>query len=150
MSACRDEGPPEAQRNRALLINGAPVELAASALTVLVANGFVTTAQAKAADEYARLRGINFGIARPDVAYDLVEPRSSRLRSEARLATLRGFFEAMVSRVTWDQKLVIDRLVVTDALPGWFVRIRTRRPLRPSDVAERAALLDGLAALARR
>ena len=100
----RDTGTPEGVRNRTLLINGSAPELAGSAVGILLANHHITAAMAKAADEYARLRAVSFGIARPDVAYDLIEPRSPRLRSEARLVELRAFFEAMVGRISWDQK----------------------------------------------
>ena len=105
---------------------------------------------ARAADEYARLRAVSFGH----------RPAGRRLRSGraavgpaaiggAAGSTLRGFFEAMAGRISWDQKAAIDVIAVNGALPAWFRQLRLGRPLRQEDEAERAALLAGLKALVR-
>ena len=111
--------------------------MAGSAIGILIANGFVTAAMAKAADEYARLRAVSFGIARPAVAYDLAEPRSPRLRSEGRLVELRAFFEGMVGRISWDQKRQIDQLLV-DGAPAGLVRPDPPRARTPAGRRGRA------------
>jgi hypothetical protein len=54
----------------------------------------------------------------------------------------------MVARVTPKQKLQIDNLVVSNWIPTWFyVSKGIGRPLAP-DERDRAALLEGLDALA--
>ena len=60
-SEARDHGTRETQAKRHALINGAPVELAASASGILYANGHVTDRQYSAGLTYARLHSMVFG-----------------------------------------------------------------------------------------
>jgi hypothetical protein len=143
-----DRGTAEGIRNRHHLVNGAPVELAGSAIGVLLAGGHVDLEQVKAASRYAWLRSISFGVARPTVAYDLVEPRSPRLRSEKNLLELRQRFEDLVGKLGRDQKSALEAIVVDGRLPHWFRTLKLGRRLDAEDEAEREALLSGLTALA--
>jgi hypothetical protein len=147
LTIARDHGTPEGVRNRSFLINGASVELAGSAIGVLLANGHVTVEQARAAGRYAWLRSVSFGVARPDVAYDLVEPWSPRQRSDKDLLELRQRFEDLARRLGRDQKAGIEVVVVDGRLPAWFRHAKMQLPPTAEDEAERTALLSGLAAL---
>jgi hypothetical protein len=116
----------------------------AAPLGVLFANGHLTREQVRAAEYYGFLRAASFGMARPSVSADLVEPYSPKLRSEAHQAWLRERFEDMVTKLAPEQKSALDWVLVDGKLPAWFRVSRARRRLRPVDERERAALLGGL------
>jgi hypothetical protein len=147
-TAARDHGTAEGQRNRHHLVNGAPVELAGSAIGVLLANGHVDLEQAHAAGQYRTVYALSFGLPVPRASQRAFEPYGPVIRSERTLARARERFEAMAGKLGPDQKQALDRLVVDGRLPSWFRQVKLGRPLRPDDVAEREALLSGLEALA--
>jgi hypothetical protein len=150
LTVARDHGTAEGQRNRSFLINGAAVELAGSAIGVLLANGHVTPEQAHAAGRYRTSYALSFGLPVPKGSQRLFEPHAPRIRSERSLARARERFEAMARRLGSDQKAALDQLVVDGALPAWFKQGKLGRRLGPADEAEREALLSGLAKLAAR
>jgi hypothetical protein len=80
------------------LCNGSPTELSGSPLGILLANGHIDLDQSRAGERYAWLRSACFGVARPDVAYDHIEPWSPRPRLEAQVIRVRERYEAMVGR----------------------------------------------------
>jgi hypothetical protein len=88
------------------------------------------------------LRCALFG-GRPHVASDLFEPHDPRQRSDEQLADIRLAFEGMVARLGRDQKQGARQVVITGALPSWFIRIKLRQALRPVDEHERLVLLEG-------
>jgi hypothetical protein len=147
-TAARDHGTAEGQRNRHHLVNGAAVELAGSALTVLLANGHIDAEQARAAGAYHAVYALSFGLPVPKGSQRLFEPHAPRIRSDRSLARARERFEAMARRLGRDQKAALDQLVVIGALPTWFRQVKLGRPLRPEDEAEREALISGLEKLA--
>jgi hypothetical protein len=146
----RDHGTPEGVRNRAYLVNGSPVELAGSGIGVLLAAGHIDRGQARAADHYAALRAICFGLGRPSVAHDMVEPYDPRPRTDDRLASAREAYEGLAGRLGRDQKAALEVVVVDGRLPDWFWRAKLGRALRPEDESEREAVLSGLTVLATR
>jgi hypothetical protein len=144
-----DRGTGEGQLHRQLLINGAAdVTLAATPAGILLAHDLITPAQLRAGGRYAALRAVLFGLARPTVAADLVEPYDPRLRTDSYLRGVRNRFEELVAKITPEQKAALDQVVVDERLPGWFARAKSGHQLRPADEAERQALLAGLDALA--
>jgi hypothetical protein len=146
-AAC-DHGSRDAERHRVELVNGSDQALAASPIGVLLANGHITPEQERAGRRYGWLRSVSFGVGRPSVAYDWIEPHDPRLRSDARQAALRQRFEDLVARLDPNQKVAIDHLLVDQRLPTWFRIAKSGRPPRPVDELERAALISGLDALA--
>jgi hypothetical protein len=148
-TTCRDNGTEQVQARRLALCNGSPAELSGSVLGILLANGHISVEQYRAGERYAWLRAVSFGLARPDVSFDHVDPYSPRLRSDEQLARLRERFEAVVGRLGRDQKHALDVIVIETRLPGWFRRVKLGRGLSPADDAEREALLSGLKALAK-
>jgi hypothetical protein len=74
-------------------------------------------------------------------------PSGSRMPDEA-FERARQQLNALVARLTPEQKLQIDNLVISNWIPTWFyVTKGIGRPLA-SDERDRAALLEGLDALA--
>jgi hypothetical protein len=143
----RDHGTAEGVRKRHLLVNGAPIEWAGSAITILQANGHVSAEQVNAAQRYRWAYSLAFGLPIPKASQAFVEPHTPR-STDRSLAKALGRFEALAGRLRRDQKAVLDQLVVDGALPGWFRRAKMGRPPTAEDEAEREALLSGLAALA--
>jgi hypothetical protein len=132
-----------------MLCNGSPAELSGSPLGILLANGAIDHDQCRAGERYSWLRAAAFGIARPDVAHDRIEPYSPRLREEEQLIRLRERFEAIVGRLGRDQKHALDVVVVEARLPAWFGLVKLGRRLSPEDEAEREALVSGLAQISK-
>jgi hypothetical protein len=131
-----------------VLCNGADPALAATPLGILLANGHINRGQFRAGERYASARAIIFGMARPTVTADHLEPHGPVTRSDGHLARIRRRFEGDVARLDPDQKRALDVVAVDGKLPTWFRLAKAGLALRPSDEAERQALLSGLDALA--
>jgi hypothetical protein len=128
-TVCRDNGMAEVQARRQALCNGSPPELSATPLGALLANGHIDLDQCRAGERYAWLRAVSFGVGRPDVVCDHIEPGSPRLRSESQLIRLRERFETMAGMLGHDQKQALDVAVVEARLPAWVGRMKLGRPL---------------------
>jgi hypothetical protein len=139
-----DPGSRYAERHRLLLCNGADPVLAASALGILLANRHISRDQVRAGERYAAARAILFGLARPVVVADHLEPYDPPVRSDGHLARIRKRFEGMIARLGPDQKRALDAIVIDGKLPPWFRLVKAGLPLRPVDEAERVALIGGL------
>jgi hypothetical protein len=146
ITVARDHGTPEGVRNRGFLVNGSPVELAGSAIGVLLANGHIELEQVRAAERYRRAYSSCFGLPIPKASQALVEPYTPRANDRS-LARALVRFEELAGRLGRDQKQALDHLVIDGRIPHWFRMVKLGRLLRPEDEAERSALLSGLAAL---
>jgi hypothetical protein len=147
-AATVDHGSRYAERHRLVLVNGADPVLAASPLGILFAHGHLTREQVRAGERYAAARAVLFGMARPTVAADHLEPHDPTVRSDGHLARIRKQFEGDVARLDPDQKRALDVVTIDCRLPVWFRLAKAQLLLRPSDEAERLALIGGLDRLA--
>jgi hypothetical protein len=145
----RDAVTPELQRKKLALVNGAAdPALSSSAASILFAHGVFDRDQLAAADRYHKLYRRSFGM--PDYGRCLLGDRSSGPAiDDDVLVHARRQLDAMVSRLTPEQKLQIDNLLVSNWLPGWFYAAQGIGRAIETDAAERDALLTGLEALAR-
>jgi hypothetical protein len=131
-----------------MLCNDGDQALAASPLGILLANDLISREQRRAGERYGAARAITFGMARPSVGPDMLEPYDPPARSDGHLMKARERFERMAVRLDPDQKRALDVVAVDGKLPVWFRMLKAGQPLRPGDVAERTALLSGLDRLA--
>ena len=141
---------PEGDRNRALLVNGPtpPSPVPRSGFCLQTATS--TPIKPALPGATPRCGQSCFGKARPTVAHDLVEPHDAPWRPEDRLVQVREAFESLCHRLERDQKQQLDLLVIDGKVPGWFRAAKLGRRLSAVDLADQAALLSGLEALARR
>ena len=145
----RDAGTGELQHKKLIAVNGAAdPSLSASAASILFAHRVINRDQHAAADRYYKLYRRSFGL--PAFGRCLLADGSGgRALDDDTLAHARRQLDDMVSRLTPEQKMQIDNLVMSNWISGWFYAERgIGRPLK-TDAAERAALVSGLEALAR-
>jgi hypothetical protein len=151
----RDQGTFEGQRKRAALINGASVELAASASGILFANGHLEQKHFSAAINYARLHALVFGRQGPTPPCLLgkhlswqggpVPDEGGIEAAERKLIRLNGL-------LTDAQKQQVGNVAVFSNLPTWFYMGKFKRiawRTFPEDEVERRDLIDGLSILAK-
>jgi hypothetical protein len=150
----RDQGTFEGQRKRTALINGASVELAASASGILFANGHLEQKRFSAAISYARLHALVFGRPGPTPS-----PLSKHLPwqggpvpDEDGIGAAERKLIRLNAGLTDAQKQQVGDICVLSHLPTWFYIGKSKR-LRwrtfPEDEVERRDLLDGLGILAK-
>jgi hypothetical protein len=144
----RDNGTPELRRHKLGAVNGAAdPALSATPASILFAHGILNRDQLAAADDYHRAYRRCFSL--PDFGTCLLgDGARPPLMSEDSLERARQDLDAMVRRLSPEQKMQIDNLVISAWIPTWFFSERgIGRPLA-TDAGERAALLSGLDALA--
>ena len=141
----RDLGTFEGQRKRAALINGASIELAASAPGILFANAHLDQDQFNAAINYGRLHAIVFGrvwlnlcplVGAPAVAAPCPTRRWS--------SSVRQRLEKPNGRMTLEQRQAVANVAIFGMLPTWFFAAPWYLLPLPEDECEREALLSGL------
>jgi hypothetical protein len=140
MTVARDNGTREAQAKRDQLINGAPVELIATAAGVLLARGLLSLEQYRAADRFAQARARCYGVP-------LANSEGGREPTDDRVAYNERKYNALCRRLTPPQLIAVVDLVL-GARPVWALRLVARLPLRLADEENRECLLGGLDALA--
>jgi hypothetical protein len=143
----RDQGTPEGQRRRAALVNGAPVELAATVSGILFARGFISAEQKAAADRYAGLHRTAFGPAWRQMC-PLAEAHGGPTIPDDRLIRLRQLLDELHARMTPEQRKAVADVAVYGQIPDWFFAARLKLWMLPEDEQERDALVSGLDALA--
>jgi hypothetical protein len=145
----RDAGTPELQRKKLAAVNGsADPALSCSPARILFAHGVLSRDQLAAADRYHKAYRRRFGL--PDYGRSLLNDRASGAAlSDDLLERARHDLDHMVARLTAEQKLQVDNLVVSAWIPTWFYAAQGIGRALETDAAERDALLSGLEALAR-
>jgi hypothetical protein len=140
----RDVGTAELRAKKLSAVNGAGnPALWASAASILLAHGILNRDQHAAAERYHLAYRRSFGL--PDYGPSLLGGRTGGgpgLPDEA-VERTRQQLDAMVARLTPEQKLQLDNLVISNWIPTWFYAGKgIGRPLA-SDERDRAALLSG-------
>jgi hypothetical protein len=143
----RDKGTPEGQARRTALVNGAPVELAATVPGILFARGFLTRDQYDAAQRYAGLHRTAFGPAWRQQC-PLAEAHGGPTIDDDLLIRLREVLDELHARMTPEQRKAVADVAVYQVLPTWFFAARLKLWMLPQDERERDALVSGLDALA--
>lgn len=141
----RDMGTDEARAKRQALVGqDADPSLAATMLGVLYARrrelfelGQFEREHYDEGMEFRRLRCALYGLAWPSNV-------AGGEASEERLEKLHRRFNAMCSRLTLLQRIVLANVAVFDRQPVWFHRHLNGLSMRVVDALERKALLDGL------
>jgi hypothetical protein len=153
-SAARDFGTAQAQAKRTALINGAAVELAASASGILFANGHLEQRHFSAAINYARLHTLVFGRQGPTpcLLSKHLPWQGGFVPDEEGIEAAERKLIRLNAQLTDAQKQVIGNVAVFSNLPTWFYMGKFKRlswRTFPEDEVERRDLLDGLSILAK-
>jgi hypothetical protein len=146
----RDNGPPEGQRNRHLLINGCPTELAGSAAGILLANAHLSDRQYSATLTFSRLHSFVFGkleLGSPLERFCAWQAGNLDLDEDAFAAAERRLNRIRDTLTAEEFDAIMD-IVVLNYLPGWFFASKLHLRALPEDVARRDALLAGLTTVA--
>lgn len=147
----RDTGTPELALKRAALAGKGDPTLAASALGVMEARGFLSGEQHRAGVRYASLRAIHLGHGGPaQGGMEVGRGRSLDAYDEEGDAKDWQRFKAAHEALRRHGALVkseVDGAAVHDRLPGWWWRLREGKQ-RPGDERRHAAIRDGLDTLA--
>ena len=148
----RDLGTPELAAKRAALAGKGDPTLAASALGVMEARGFLSGEQHRAGVRYANMRRLHMGSDGVAACVLAMEPHGRPLEAEDEERDVKDWarFKAAHEALRRAGALVkseVDGVAVHDRLPGWWWRLREGKP-RPGDERRQAALRDGLDSLA--
>jgi hypothetical protein len=150
----RDQGTFEGQRKRTALIDGASVELAASAAGILFANGHLEQKHFSAAVSYARLHALVFSRQGPTpcLLSKHLPWQGGPVLDEGGIEAAERKLIRLNAKLSDAQKQVIGNVAVFSNLPTWFYMGKFKRiswRTLPEDEQERRDLLDGLSILAK-
>jgi hypothetical protein len=116
----RDAGTPELQRKKLAAVNGsADPALSATPASILFAHGVLTRDQLAAAEKYRKAYALSFGLPWRG-ASTLDDGIRGAPLPDAVLERSREQLDDMVSRLTAEQKLQIDNLLISGWVPTWF------------------------------
>jgi hypothetical protein len=145
----RDFGTEESQAKRHAWINSADPQLGATASGILFANGMLSEEQYNAAMRYSHAHALVFGkvwTVTVPIAREL--PHQGSEAPENLIIRARERIDRWNALLTYDQREAVANVAVFGFIPQFFYTERLGlRPL-PSDAKDKAALVEGLQALA--